>query len=203
MKKMLAFSLLVILPVLYGCGPENYGESCDKLDGALSIDFVTNHNVDSVKFWVNGVEFCKPVDKELFAENRGEPGYQGKREEFSLNNSSCQKVFACAFGFVCDKVSDNPNLVTFDKGIFVEVFSEGKKDTVLLNNAEGGSQYRVFPISDSSAVKVLGENVYGDPVCNGDYCIKKRLNTIGMCIDSLYNDEVHKNACTGGWMKDF
>jgi len=74
MKKLLIAILLVIPFLLMSCkiwGEDSYvgGQTCDRYDQALDVGFATTSTVDSVQFFMNGIQVC--ISHEMFRDNRG------------------------------------------------------------------------------------------------------------------------------------
>ena len=164
----------------------------------MSLNVVLNDAFDSVRFFFNGKEFCKPIDDSLFTANRGKEGYQGKREYFRTSQEfNYLNVTVCSFGAHCDSVEWKIG------DVFAEIYSKERIDTVRIDSAKWSRQYRIFAHSDSSWIRILDDGRYKFLGCNADdFCIENHYATIAMCIDSLYDNDVYKNACTGGWLKD-
>lgn len=214
MKKVIAASLLIIILLLISCRiwdeDSTVGsETCDRYDNAITVVFATESELDSVQFFMNGIQVCIPYDNDLFQRNRGEQNFQGSL--YYTSNTKCNyicrnesdyvilKTFVCRVGAVCDKMKGE--LTSF----FIKTYSFDKVDSILLtkdgfvpiayNNA-----YKILPKSDSSWLYYLKEENFIPTGCQGDFCFAEYSSDSLLCIDAHSDTPKTKfeNVCTDG-----
>jgi len=156
MKIIVAVNVLIMILLLMSCqiwDEDHAGDQkCVKYDQTLDVSFVTTKTIDSIQFFMNGIQVCIPYDYSFFRENRGTQGFQ---ERFYNR----QKNFACEVGTMCDNFEGELN------NFLIKISSFDKTDSILLTK-NGLAQlaynkaYRVFTKSDSSLIFNLDENLY-------------------------------------------
>ena len=210
MKKIVAVNLLIIVFLLMSCkvGDEDDtagNQTCDRYDQALDVGFATTSTVDSVQFFMNGIQVCIPHEYNFFQDNRGTQGFQGRF--YNRRNGTCikncysntdsmifMKIFECTIGSNCDHFEGELN------NFLIKVYSFEKTDSILLTR-DGlakmayNKAYKAFPKSDSSLMSFFEEDHFAYKGCQGEFCIAELSSDSLLCVDAHSNSQEFKNIC--------
>jgi len=211
MKIIVAVNVLIMILLLMSCqiwDEDHAGDQkCDRYDQSFDVGFATTSVVDSVQFFMNGIQVCIPYEYNFFQDNRGTQGFQGRF--YNRRNGTCIKncysntdsivymtVFECTIGNICDHVEGELN------DLLIKIDSFNKIDSILLTR-DGLAQinynkaYRVFPKSDSSLMSFFEEDHFSYKGCSSGFCIAELFSDSLLCIDSHSDtpEKQFKNIC--------
>ncbi|HHX15786.1 MAG TPA: hypothetical protein GX724_06455 [Fibrobacter sp.] len=219
MKKVIAANLLIIVLLLISCRiwdeDSTVGsQTCDRYDQAVAVGFsafATTIAVDSVQFFMNGIQVCNSHEKEIFRNNRGSQGFQGslynnhyercvKNCYSSLDSIVSINTFGCGVGTTCDNFEGELS------NFLIKIYSPNTIDSILLTR-NGLAQmaynkaYRIFPKSDSTLMNYFEEDHFAHIGCQGDFCLAEHSTDSLLCIDSHSDSpkKEFKNTCEDYW----
>ena len=198
--KILLIAILLVIPFLlitckiWGEDSDVGGQICDRYDQAVNVGFATASTVDSVQFFMNGIQVCTPHDYDLFQTNRGAQGFQGLSY---FKETTVMEIFECSVGTICDHIDVDLN------DLLIVVYSLNQIDSIPLTK-DGLAQmafnkaYRVFSQSDSSFMFHLERaDHFTYKGCQGEFCIAELSSESLLCIDAHSDTpkKVFKNIC--------
>lgn len=184
---------------------------CVRYDKSFNVGFTTTSYVDSISYFINGIQMCQQSFDSSLDHDRGEYGFQGLHVDNSYGASSYQmncfgsrsandytfiKVDECIIGNICDNFSDE---IT---SLIVVVQYLDKRDSIKINKNElfdfaYNNKIRVFPKSDSVIACHLEEMGFSLKGCQDEYCISGYSSDSLLCIDlrSSESNRIKRNIC--------